>query len=1218
MWATIVKDPIFQEQNRRSTDLRDRFRNAFPELYQAAGYKPRNNTSKKKKEQLVEGSRMPGRAATDDQIALSSSGTTGPVRGVRRRRAQTSQGILLRGGTKSVPQSTACSEDEDSSGQEDEDGEVSSGVTTNVPKTPLFVDNSSTTMSTDGVEKNSNNLGLHLLSPSSTADSSFPGVTDDDDEMGMRLISLGPLSDPLSEYLPSSLDTHTQQNSNAAARHSGVDTPTHSHHTWSSPQSGSNNVNDGGGGGSNPTGSSVTSNNNPHAHSQPHNSQGGPKIGQSAWGTQDWLSPNPRLDHSFTANTNTNANESNTPGTGTPSSYFSPSSPFASFNLTPLNTTHPLSPATTTTAGGANPSTNTTNDANASSTNNPLVGNLTTLTTLNLPMNNYINYYSSHQHHGVIERYDLWPPSSSALSLSSSFSAVNNSSAWSSALSSVGSGGGMSGPGSLSAFSSSFGGDLSSEVSLGDTQSTFSDDGGVFGNDGTYNNMGYSSSAGVGNNNTGGAGRAITHHSDYAGDLIFGARGYGIGGGFGWFGGAYAPGPSATNANTTGNTNATGLGLVGITKGDEKSGRKGEEGGEASSGGEGDEVIGDGKGSINPMQLHTPSGIDEIALAGINLNDSQDVDETMDEVMDDAMDGTSGNSNVNEAGGMGLTLNASPLSAQQDKGQQGRGRASGSGKSMSANASPEQTRRVTLGRIHSTPMSPLISHTPHHHPSHNPSHSHSHSHQLPHTPTHNHSLSLSIGHGATHTSPTTPNPFGRFSLDDLDIVDLTQAQNMVDMNNLTPPATPMMQHVTQMRGLRRYSVFGVGLGAGTGAGTGGGLGFLQQGQGQGQGQSQGGAQGGQGGRSISVPPSEAKNASAGAGSENSLGMSFSGGNASGNASHEGVERGRPTTSAGIGSGSGVPSVKRSLSSTVHHSHGQGHGHSLSMSTLPPLPSHSEIWRSKTPVAKTSSGGAGATSPGSVSASAATSATAGTGTTASLFSNLFASPPPSSSAALGFGGQGSASNNNMHLNAEYTNPDLPFLDLHYNFGHQNQLQQQGFAAMLVDTPSTTATTTSSVAGTTGTGVGMMGMTQAEVEARQALDLAQPLYTGHHGHHMHGQQQSHGLGQGQGSGFGFANASNASSGSGGAGAGLKALVGNAFNTPLSLTRQLSQFSAAARQSQQQQQGQGHQRVQSQQVVNPKDLVLNAGMGSQGGAGGLRLDNKRKRASWDGGLV
>jgi hypothetical protein len=40
-WATIVKDPVFQVQNRRSTDLRDRFRNAFPDLYISAGYKPR-------------------------------------------------------------------------------------------------------------------------------------------------------------------------------------------------------------------------------------------------------------------------------------------------------------------------------------------------------------------------------------------------------------------------------------------------------------------------------------------------------------------------------------------------------------------------------------------------------------------------------------------------------------------------------------------------------------------------------------------------------------------------------------------------------------------------------------------------------------------------------------------------------------------------------------------------------------------------------------------------------------------------------------------------------------------------------------------------------------------------------------------------------------------------------------------------------------------------
>jgi hypothetical protein len=40
-WATIVSHPVFKAQNRRSTDLRDRFRNAFPDLYTQAGYKPR-------------------------------------------------------------------------------------------------------------------------------------------------------------------------------------------------------------------------------------------------------------------------------------------------------------------------------------------------------------------------------------------------------------------------------------------------------------------------------------------------------------------------------------------------------------------------------------------------------------------------------------------------------------------------------------------------------------------------------------------------------------------------------------------------------------------------------------------------------------------------------------------------------------------------------------------------------------------------------------------------------------------------------------------------------------------------------------------------------------------------------------------------------------------------------------------------------------------------
>lgn len=39
-WSSIQRDPILA--SRKATDLRDRFRNAFPDLYAAAGYKPRS------------------------------------------------------------------------------------------------------------------------------------------------------------------------------------------------------------------------------------------------------------------------------------------------------------------------------------------------------------------------------------------------------------------------------------------------------------------------------------------------------------------------------------------------------------------------------------------------------------------------------------------------------------------------------------------------------------------------------------------------------------------------------------------------------------------------------------------------------------------------------------------------------------------------------------------------------------------------------------------------------------------------------------------------------------------------------------------------------------------------------------------------------------------------------------------------------------------------
>ncbi|KAG6808606.1 hypothetical protein H0H93_016702, partial [Arthromyces matolae] len=117
--------------------------------------------------------------------------------------------------------------------------------------------------------------------------------------------------------------------------------------------------------------------------------------------------------------------------------------------------------------------------------------------------------------------------------------------------------------------------DFSSEVGVGDTHSTFSDE--------MFPPSGF---------------RGFTHHSNYAGDLIFGAR-------------THQP-PNLHNSNypgypgnSGGNTSFSafgtpGLGLSGMTQ----------------------------AGGIHPMQL-TLSGIDELGLTGITLDDTPDEDASM-------------------------------------------------------------------------------------------------------------------------------------------------------------------------------------------------------------------------------------------------------------------------------------------------------------------------------------------------------------------------------------------------------------------------------------------------------------------------------------------------------------------------------------------------------------------------------------------------------------
>ena len=261
VWATIVKDPIFQAQNRRSTDLRDRFRNAFPDLYQAAGYKPRN-TTKKKKDLLTQ----PMRAATDDSLASSS---TGPV---RRKRRHTDQG-MFRGGTKSVPESANVSEDEESSDDEESPAAYLKEALASTPQNE------------------------EMMSP---------------EVKEIEMQTLDSLTDTLTipDYIPSSSLSEMTDSSQSQNWSSGVDTPVHSS-AWSTATNAAS-----------PTSSHLSATdyfNNSPFHRR---NESGPMIGKSAWGPQDWLSANPRLE----------------PSSSSSSSYYggfspAPSSPFSFAHL---------------------------------------------------------------------------------------------------------------------------------------------------------------------------------------------------------------------------------------------------------------------------------------------------------------------------------------------------------------------------------------------------------------------------------------------------------------------------------------------------------------------------------------------------------------------------------------------------------------------------------------------------------------------------------------------------------------------------------------------------------------------------------------------------------------------------------------------------------------------------------------------------------------------
>ncbi|EJD05156.1 uncharacterized protein FOMMEDRAFT_139688 [Fomitiporia mediterranea MF3/22] len=273
VWSTIVKDPIFQEQKRRSTDLRDRFRNAFPHLYQAAGYKPRSMPKKKRGDASISAPR----ATADDQLLPTRMAGT-----ARRRRSRTTTGHSY-----SVPQSAAVSEDEDTSDEEEEDAEVKrrpNGLPSELVK-----------------EMTPQPETTHFSPPESMLN-----------EVTMHTIDqLDDLAFP--DFLPDSSQALSDSTTEHSIWSSGPRSPQQID-SWSSAATTTT---------ASPTSSHLSMNDYfMDSTATIGRREGMNMIGKSAWGTSDWLSANPRMDPS------TSSNSSFADGPSPP-----PSSPFSFSNL---------------------------------------------------------------------------------------------------------------------------------------------------------------------------------------------------------------------------------------------------------------------------------------------------------------------------------------------------------------------------------------------------------------------------------------------------------------------------------------------------------------------------------------------------------------------------------------------------------------------------------------------------------------------------------------------------------------------------------------------------------------------------------------------------------------------------------------------------------------------------------------------------------------------
>ena len=256
VWASIAKDPIFA--TRRSTDLRDRFRNAFPDLYVKAGYKPRTAPKKIPSEPTTpaegDSTNVPGTSATPSPRRLRrKSDGTGRIPRSKSLRTRVTKS------TRSSEPSAPCSD------AEDEDDEV---VETSSPDESL-----------------SRRASDHDASMSAQQSSPPPALpTSAQSPSGNAFLSFSPAKTETStpEQIPPFLGNsysseYSRSDYNASAAGFAI-----------SPRGREDRI----------SASSISIPSSPPSVFGQRTIPTSPatRIGNSAWGPSSWLSSNPRLD----------------------------------------------------------------------------------------------------------------------------------------------------------------------------------------------------------------------------------------------------------------------------------------------------------------------------------------------------------------------------------------------------------------------------------------------------------------------------------------------------------------------------------------------------------------------------------------------------------------------------------------------------------------------------------------------------------------------------------------------------------------------------------------------------------------------------------------------------------------------------------------------------------------------------------------------------------